>query len=141
MKKRKEKGVTLLETMLCIMIMGALSIIIGQIVIQYRKSIKSVESYNQYLDEKIRVIGMLNIVTMNLSTNVYSIISHGEGWCIYLDETGILKYENSCIENLVTKDRCDLKFIQHINFYIEDKIITFVLECFLGEEEVIFQWN
>lgn len=95
-----DRGISLIETLVGIIIVGLTTGIVIGIVILHRNIISDTKLYNEYLDEKIRIVAMTKPISAYSETgHEIELFLDNENWSINCDGNLIIEYQNGVLIN------------------------------------------
>ena len=128
----EEKGVTLIEVIITIFLIGLMSFGIVISINSYDNN-KKYNMLDKYLDEKLKVVSIFNSVQMykEEGSNKCDLAIDGDMFTITRQDEEIIKYEDKRLFDLYNSDVVELDVIESINIEIKDNYLHVYMKSYL----------
>ena len=142
MIKLREKGVTLLEVVITVFLVGIMTFGVIISINSYNKT-DEYKKLNRYLDEKLRVVAIFNSIQMyeELSSNQCNIVFDNDNFKIIRYDEVIINYDGSKLVDLFNNTVVEFNIIKKIKVKVFNDYLNITIESYLGIDEFKVRWK
>lgn len=135
------KGMTILETLLAMIIIGLTSMVVIGIITINKKILLKPTYYKKYMEEMLRIDSCIRPLGRNCANGFKAnLFKNGDNWIINYDNEAFLEYQNNTLHNYFTNKTYSIKYSK-IKIKFSGKYIVFVLEDGRINYKLYARWN